>query len=183
MFKRFDVQEDIKNRTQVKSSVQRAIRNKIIQQYPHIEGNLEEILPKKAPIIIQKYSLENVEFVTVNGEAKFFNHHDGPYYPTMKLLLQYPSILPKLQVDKGAIKFILSGANIMCPGLTSKGADMPVSLPEESIVAIFAEGKKHPLAIGITKMSTEDIKKINKGNGVDLVHYLNDGLWKASFAY
>lgn len=28
------------------------------------------------------------------------------------------------QVDKGAIRFVLSGANIMCPGLTSKGARM-----------------------------------------------------------
>ena len=45
-----------------------------------------------------------------------------------------PFILPQLQVDKGAIKFILSGANIMCPGLTSAGARMDVDLPEEMIV-------------------------------------------------
>lgn len=35
-----------------------------------------------------------------------------------------PFMLPQEQVDKGAIKFILSGANIMCPGLTSPGAKM-----------------------------------------------------------
>lgn len=35
-----------------------------------------------------------------------------------------PYVLPWLQVDKGAIKFVLSGANIMCPGLTSPGAKM-----------------------------------------------------------
>ena len=43
-------------------------------------------------------------------------------------------ILPRLQVDKGAIKFILSGANIMCPGLTSPGARMDVSLPQDTVV-------------------------------------------------
>ena len=32
-----------------------------------------------------------------------------------------PDMMPKLQVDRGAIKFVLSGANIMCPGLTSAG--------------------------------------------------------------
>lgn len=32
-----------------------------------------------------------------------------------------PDMMPKIQVDKGAIKFILSGADIMCPGLTSAG--------------------------------------------------------------
>ena len=31
-------------------------------------------------------------------------------------------MMPRLRVDTGAIKFVLSGANIMCPGLTSPGA-------------------------------------------------------------
>ncbi|KAK4378896.1 hypothetical protein RND71_000758 [Anisodus tanguticus] len=42
----------------------------------------------------------------------------------------------------------------------------------------MAEGKQHALAIGFTKMSTKDIKAINKGIGVDNIHYLSDGLWK-----
>lgn len=42
----------------------------------------------------------------------------------------------------------------------------------------MAEGKQHALAIGFTKMSAKDIKAINKGIGVDNLHYLNDGLWK-----
>ena len=44
-------------------------------------------------------------------------------------------------------------------------------------MAIYAEGKQHALAVGITKMSTADIKSVNKGIGVDTVHHLNDGLW------
>lgn len=40
------------------------------------------------------------------------------------MLHQYPDMMPKLRADKGAIKFVLSGANIMCPGLTSPGATM-----------------------------------------------------------
>ena len=38
------------------------------------------------------------------------------------------------KVDRGAIRFILSGANIMCPGLTSKGAKMETSLPPNTVV-------------------------------------------------
>lgn len=45
-----------------------------------------------------------------------------------------PDILPHLQVDRGAIRFVLSGANIMCRGLTSPGARMDVDLPAKSIV-------------------------------------------------
>ena len=39
-----------------------------------------------------------------------------------------PNILPHVQCDRGAIRFVLSGANIMCPGLTSAGGRMNVEL-------------------------------------------------------
>lgn len=47
-------------------------------------------------------------------------------------------------------------------------------------VAIYAEGKEHAMAVGITKMSTADMRTVNKGMGVDNLHYLNDGLWKTN---
>ena len=34
------------------------------------------------------------------------------------------------------------------------------------------------MAIGLTKMSTIDIKNINKGIAVENIHYLMDGLWQ-----
>lgn len=97
--------------------------------------------------------------------------------PTLKLYHKYPVFLPKQQVDKGAIRFLLSGANIMCPGLTSPGAYMNPA-EKGTVVAIMAEGKEHCLAIGMTTLSTEDIAKINKGVGVETMHYLLDGLYK-----
>ncbi|CAB4062643.1 unnamed protein product [Lepeophtheirus salmonis] len=48
---------------------------------------------------------------------------------------------------------------------------------KSTIVAVTAEGKDTPLAIGITSMSTEEIATKNKGIGVENYHYLNDGLW------
>ena len=59
-----------------------------------------------------------------------------------------------MQADKGAIRFILSGANIMCPGLTSPGAKM-TNVPDDTVVAVMAEGKQHAIGIGVTKMSSE----------------------------
>jgi len=46
-------------------------------------------------------------------------------------------MLPHMQVDKGAIKFILSGANVMCPGLTSPGARMTDVQPETVVVSFI----------------------------------------------
>lgn len=60
-------------------------------------------------------------------------------------------------MDKGAINFLLSGANCMCPGLTSKGAQMTPELDKGQVVIITAEGKQHALAVGILKMSTTDM--------------------------
>lgn len=60
------------------------------------------------------------------------------------------------QVDKGAIRFVLSGANIMCPGLTSPGAQM-TPVDKGTVVAIMAEDKEHALAIGVTTLSTEQM--------------------------
>ena len=66
----------------------------------------------------------------------------------------------------------------MCPGLTSAGAKMTPGVGKDAIVAIMVEGKEHAIGIGQMKMTTEEIQKVNKGIGVDLIHYLNDGLWR-----
>lgn len=66
-------------------------------------------------------------------------------------------MMPQLTVDKGAIKFVISGAQIMCPGLTSSGARVEVTLDSGALVAIMAEGKEHALAIGSLLMSTDDM--------------------------
>jgi len=45
-------------------------------------------------------------------------------------------MMQKMQVDKGAIRFILGGANIMCPGFTSPGGIIPEGLlPEIPVVS------------------------------------------------
>ncbi|CAH8854793.1 unnamed protein product [Trichobilharzia szidati] len=123
-------------------------------------------------------SHEHVDlYADSEGEILFFRQREGPFIPSLKLLHKYPFILPHLQVDRGAIKHVLNGSNIMCPGLTSPGARMS-EVSKESLVAIMAEGKKNALAVGVTLLSTDEILTINKGIGVENIHYLNDGLWR-----
>jgi len=177
MFKKFNQNEDITGSTQLKSSMQKGIRNRIVELYPHLADYINEILPKKDNFKVFKCK-EHVELVANSeGVVQFVKMRDIDYFPTLKLLHQYPFMMPWQQVDKGATKFVLSGANIMCPGLTSKGALMTPGMPANSVVAIMVEGKQHAVAIGLMKMSTEEIKQVNKGIGVDTIHYLNDGIW------
>ncbi|XP_070554139.1 malignant T-cell-amplified sequence 1-A-like [Ptychodera flava] len=175
MFKKFDPKEQVSGVTPLKSSVQKNLKKNLVDHYPNIEPYITQILPKKEPLKVIKCH-DHIEIFVTGNEAVFFRQRDGPYYPTLRLLHKYPTILPHQRVDRGAIRFILSGANIMCPGLTSPGATLQPA-EEETVVAIMAEGKKHALAIGVMKMSADKIKQINKGIGVDNIHYLNDGLW------
>merc|ERR1712217_959227 len=128
---------------------------KLLEEYPRLEPVFNEIWPKNAVMVIAKCK-DHITMVVVDKVPIFWQQRDGPWLPTLRLLHQYPSMMPKMQVDKGAIKFVLKGANIMCPGLTSPGANME-DVPEGTPVQILAEGTEHACAVGIATMSTEDI--------------------------
>lgn len=106
---------------------------------------------------LSRCSHEHIEvLVGGNGDFLFFRQREATWVPTLRLLhkcklgnsrpnelyckchptlyfVSDPFILPWQQVDKGAIRFVLSGANIMCPGLTSPGAKMTNS-PKGTVV-------------------------------------------------
>lgn len=121
---------------------------------------------------------DKIQLYLVDNEVFCFQQFDE-LIPSLKLVHKYPQLFPTLRVDRGAIKFVLSGANIMCPGLTSAGGELPGSpgFEEGKIVVINAEGKENALAVGQLIMSTEEIKSQNKGVCIESCTYLGDGLW------
>lgn len=156
--------------------MQRQLKSKFATQFPDIEGTIDVLVPKKSQMVWIKCE-DKIQLYAVDNEVVYFQQFDV-LLPSLKIVHRYPTAFPRVQVDRGAIKFVLSGANIMCPGLTSKGAQLPEEeMPVDTLVAVYAEGKEHALAIGKLIMSTEDIKSINKGIGIELMHYLGDGLW------
>jgi predicted RNA-binding protein (TIGR00451 family) len=135
---------------------------------PHLDG----LIPKKASLYATKLlnitsnadddeplADLNILLYTLNptDHCYAFFLYEKKLFPHLRVLHQFPESLPRVQVDRGAIKFVLNGADIMCPGLTSKGGRLDVELPKHSPVAVFAEGMEHPLAVGYTLMSTEDM--------------------------
>jgi len=179
MFKKFSKEESFSNTNQVKSSVIRNIRRQLCDLYPWLEesGTIDSILPKKEPVMLAKCQ-NHIQILYLRDVPLCFCHRDGPWFLTLRLVHRYPQAMPRLRTDLGAIRFVLSGANIMCPGLTSEGATIHDELEEGKPVSIYGEGKEHAMALGIMTMSTEAIRTENKGIGVEVVHYLNDGLWK-----
>ena len=115
------------------------------------------------------HSHDRISIYTINQVPIFFNHYDGPFIPTLRLLHKYPDMLPHVQIDRGAIKFLLAGANMMAPGLLSAGGILPDGLKKDDLVAIHAEGKQHAAGIGKMAASSEDIKKAGKGVAVEVL--------------
>ncbi|KAH9390070.1 PREDICTED: malignant T-cell-amplified sequence 1 homolog [Rhagoletis zephyria] len=177
MFKKFE-DSSVSGVMQLKSSVQKGIKNKLVESFPNLEAYIDEIIPKKDTLRVVKCHDHVEVIINSSSDYLFFRQRDGPYMPSLRLVHKYPFICPLMQVDKGAITFVLSGANIMCPGLTSKGAIMTPNLPANSVVTVVAEGKQNALSVGLLKMSVDEIAKVNRGIAIENVHFLNDGLWR-----
>jgi malignant T-cell-amplified sequence len=180
MFRKFDPSADVSTSTQVKASVQRAIKSQIGDANPALtEEILDELLPKKDPLVQYKVGphlmlyCQHVESqeegVSASDIPVFFQHRDGPVLPTLKFVHQYPTVkFMSVTVDKGAIPYLLGGANVMCPGLTNPGGALPEDTTDEdghvqlgldkgAGVVIFAEGKQHALAIGVMSLSSAEM--------------------------
>jgi PUA domain protein len=143
------------SKTSLKSSQEKNLKKQILDQNPKVAEIINDIWSKKSTVLLSKLkNYANVYFI--NDEPMFMQIKDGPIFPHIKLLHKYPFLLPTCQVDKGAIPFVIGGANVMCPGLTSKGGRV-ADLKADSIVAILCEGKEHTLAIGQTTMSGNEM--------------------------
>lgn len=120
---------------------------------------------------------------------------DDPIIPHLRVIHQYPHAFKRIRIDRGAIRFVLSGATLMVPGLTSPGGRLPdpsvaegdqkgndgyggQELEAGEVVVVEAEGKENACMVGVLKMGTKEMKEKKKGPGIEDGHYLGDGLWK-----
>ena len=182
MFKKFTLEESVASQTQVKSSVARGLKKRIIEQYPMVEATLEEMMPKKAPVVlIQCRDEQKTQIVVVSEQPIFFCVRDGPMMPTLRLLHTYPCLLDGVRVVKGAIPYVMGGANVAAPGMTHANVieeNRTKSFEAGDPVAIYAEGMTLPMAIGVMKVPLADALAKGKGMAIDMMHYIDDGFWR-----
>jgi malignant T-cell-amplified sequence len=178
LFKKFTL-ESVAQIATSKLKEQKEVRSKLADEYPMLADLWDELLPKGEDILIIRChdQVHCIARQSSKPEVLFFNHHGGFYYPHLRLLHKYPFILKSHQVDIGGCRFVVSGANIMCQGLTSAGGRIQDNMDEDDLVAIYIEGKEHAVAVGKMMMSSDDIREKNKGPCIENVHHMGDGLW------
>jgi PUA-domain protein len=121
----------------------------------------------------KKDTLERVDdrFLLINKEVAFF-YHESTLLPTLKFL-QTHNILKHITVDMGAVKFVIKGADIMRPGISS----IDPGIEEGEYVVIIDENNKKPLAVGKALEDAATMQAMDKGKVITNIHYVGDEIW------
>lgn len=67
---RFVDKENVGSVNQLKSSIQRSMKNKIIDQFPQVEGIWDSIVPKKAGVKLVKWSVSPTYSDKLNHQSQ-----------------------------------------------------------------------------------------------------------------
>ncbi|KAF5973757.1 PUA domain-containing protein [Fusarium coicis] len=189
----------------LKSSVQRSLRQGLLDTYPLLNPYIDEILPKKASLSSMKLTDRNTLYVLDSTPLFYQQDLTGILVPHLRLVHRFPQAFPSIRIDRGAIRFVLSGATLMAPGLTSPGGRLPADGALEGLqegkemdqkmdeegrwsrelvkgepVVVIAEGKEEACAVGTLVVGTKEVKAKGKGPVIEDAHYLGDGLWNLS---
>lgn len=95
-------------------------------------------------------------------------------FPTLRGALLHPFSQRRITVDKGAIPFVVNGADIMRPGITSVTDDVRADAP----LLVVEEGYGKPIAVGIALFNAPELLSQPKGKMVRTIHFVGDLLWK-----
>ncbi len=161
--------ERIKKRHFLKKRDQRA-------ELERIEKILKSSISKLDEVQLEAGELDDgTNILLADGDILFFET-DGQLFPSLHALLKEIIRIPTVTVDMGAVRFVVNGADIMRPGITK----VDDGISKGSVVAIVDETHGKPLAVGISKMSSEELKEASKGKVIQSVHHVNDDLWNFS---
>ncbi|MDR0198897.1 MAG: RNA-binding protein [Methanomassiliicoccaceae archaeon] len=118
---------------------------------------------------------ESSEFnvIFVNGEILALVYK-GMTFLTVRGILKYRPQRKFVTVDMGAVPFVRNGADIMGPGITDADTDIQAG----DMVWIRDVKNLVPLAIGVSSVPGEELKKGEKGKVIQTIHYAGDKLWK-----
>ena len=127
------------------------------------------MLPKKSSLELVKLP-DRVSLYVIDGRPVVYQQdHNSVLLPHLRLVHRFPACFPTIRIDRGAIRFVLSGATLMAPGLTSAGGRLPVVVDRDAAAAAAA---------GAGKPVPEEVEKKEEGGegeDEDAVKVPNEG--------
>ena len=93
---------------------------------------------------------------------------------TLRGFLEHSDAAKWVDVDHGAIPFLMNGADCMVAGVQAADEDIEVG----ELVWIRDMTHKKPLAIGWSTMEGQEMAAATKGKGIKTLHWIGDELWE-----
>ena len=132
-----------------------------------------EVFPLASQVMTKKSNVFRDDNKLFVNNRLYFMYDDGIWYPSLKLLINNPTLLPSVTVDKGAIKFVVNGADIMRPGITKVEI-----FNKDDFVVVIDENFSKPLAVGRAIFSSRDLMDQKGGKVVKNIHFVGDEFWE-----
>lgn len=176
----------VKSNTQLKGSDRKKIRAELAQSFPRLTAeDLAKLIPTKEDVTLLRlhcYRGENVHVYQVQKDPMFFFvEREKVVFPTVYTLWKHPNLMHTFTTHAPVIDVLAGGANLMLPGIITKGEMNPRSygkFEKGFPVAINTTENKVPQAVGSTAHSSMDMfMAARQGKGVNVLHVFKDQLW------
>lgn len=101
---------------------------------------------------------------------------DGILFPTIYFLWNFPQVALTFTTTSYVISKIRSGADLMLPGVIANPS-LHTDFPANTITCINTVENKAPLAVGVTSMSSQDMRTSHgRGKCIVVYHFYGDKL-------
>lgn len=137
-------------------------------------GNFSQLIPDKATLEVLE--TDEVDLILVNGQPLLMII-EGKAMPTLKGALEMDIQDKYVVVDKGAVRYVINGADIMSPGII----EADPNIRRDDLVIILEETHRKPLAIGRSLLNGDEMVENMKGKAVKSLHYVGDKIWNFEF--
>lgn len=142
--------------------------SKIKEDLRSVSKEFAELLPD----IIEILETKGKKFVFVDGEAVVFESENG-YFPTVRGALRIKGDKRTITVDRGAVPYIVNGADIMRPGVVAYDRDIKTG----DLVVVREETHKKAIAIGVSLWDGDDFASKSTGKCAKNVQFVGDDVW------
>lgn len=161
---------NIKQRHFINKSQIRVLKEEVLNQYE--EKFLNQIFPKKCKIELILTEDSDILYA-VNNVLTLWKSKEG-FIPVLTLLLDNKVDLKSVIVDRGAIRYVTNGADVMRPGITK----IDPLIKKGDIVRIADETHNRALAVGKAMFNAHVIEAKSTGKVIKNLHTIQDNVWK-----
>ncbi|MHA1948203.1 MAG: PUA domain-containing protein [Candidatus Hodarchaeales archaeon] len=147
-------------------------RRKEVLSSIYAPGISASILKKNVQFLMRDDKRGKDYIFDINQQISFFSYKDL-FLPSLMFIRKYPELdIPTVQVDAGAVKFVINGADIFTQGIVSCSQDF-----DENTIIVILNPQNAALSLGSSLMKSSDLLT-KKGRGIVNLHYLGDKIWE-----